>query len=44
LNKAKSSGRIDGAVALAMARGVAGTWENISPPPSVYEGRGFLMI
>lgn len=29
LNKAKSSGRIDGAVALAMARGVASTWEEM---------------
>lgn len=29
LNKAKSSGRIDGAVALTMAKGVAGTFEEI---------------
>lgn len=33
LNKAKSSGRIDGAVALAMAAGVAGEWDGKATSP-----------
>lgn len=33
LSKIKSHGRIDGAVALAMAMSVAGTWEGKSPAP-----------
>ncbi|MFE3839469.1 terminase large subunit [Pseudogemmobacter sonorensis] len=44
LSKSKSHGRIDGMVALAMAMSVAGTWEDTSSGPSVYEERGILMI
>lgn len=40
LDKSKSTGRIDGMVALAMAVGVAGTATNDGP--SVYEERGVL--
>jgi phage terminase large subunit-like protein len=42
LNKVKSSGRIDGMVALAMAYGVMP--EEDSGGPSVYETRGLLMV
>lgn len=37
LDKDKSNGRIDGMVALAMAMGVAGTWEATKPAVSVFE-------
>lgn len=37
LNKAKSSGRIDGAVALTMAKGVAGTFEEVQPTLSPWD-------
>lgn len=37
LNKAKSHGRIDGAVALTMARGVAGTWQEVPVEEPSYE-------
>lgn len=40
LNKAKSTGRIDGLVALVMAMGVAAA--KTEAGPSVYEGRGLL--
>ena len=40
LNKAKSTGRIDGMVALVMAMGVASA--KTEAGPSVYEGRGLL--
>ena len=43
LDKAKSTGRIDGMVALAMAVSVAGTHEAPSGP-SVYEERGLLTV
>lgn len=43
LDKAKSTGRIDGLVALVMARGVASAAE-APEGPSVYAGRGILMI
>lgn len=42
LTKAKSSGRIDGMVALAMAFGVAPLSNNVEP--SVYEVRGALIL
>jgi phage terminase large subunit-like protein len=32
LSKSRSHGRIDGAVALAMAKSVAGTFEAVAPP------------
>lgn len=44
LSKIKSHGRIDGMVALAMAMSVAGTFEDMSDGPSVYEERGILML
>lgn len=44
LVKGKSRGRIDGMVALAMAMSVAGTWQDASEGPSVYETRGILVI
>lgn len=44
LTKAKSRGRIDGMVALAMAMSVAGTWQEANNAPSVYETRGILVI
>lgn len=44
LTKAKSRGRIDGMVALAMAMSVAGTWEDTDTGPSVYETRGLLVV
>jgi phage terminase large subunit-like protein len=44
LSKAKSRGRIDGMVSLAMAMGVAGSYEEPSNEPSVYAGRGILMV
>jgi phage terminase large subunit-like protein len=43
LSKAKSHGRIDGMVSLAMAVSVAATYEDDSAP-SVYEARGVLVI
>lgn len=43
LAKDKSTGRIDGMVALAMAVSVAGTHEETGGP-SVYEERGFLTV
>jgi phage terminase large subunit-like protein len=43
LDKMRSTGRIDGAVALAMAFGVA-PMETEAPEPSVYETRGLLMV
>jgi phage terminase large subunit-like protein len=43
LSKAKSHGRIDGMVALAMAAAVAVT-EDTSPKPSVYETRGVMVF
>jgi len=42
LDKAKSVGRIDGMVALAMATGVAMSKEVTGP--SVYESRGLLVL
>jgi phage terminase large subunit-like protein len=42
-SKAKSHGRIDGMVALAMAMSVAGTWENTTAQ-SVYLERGALVM
>jgi len=44
LSKIKSHGRIDGMVALAMAMSVAGTFEDLSEGPSVYETRGVLVL
>ncbi|WP_435655016.1 terminase large subunit [Brucella pituitosa] len=45
LDKQKSRGRIDGAVALAMATAVASTYEQEVPEPSVYrKGRGLLIL
>ena len=44
LVKAKSRGRIDGMVALAMAMSVAGTWQASGDGPSVYESRGILVF
>ena len=44
LTKAKSRGRIDGMVALAMAMSVAGTWQASDEGPSIYETRGILVI
>lgn len=44
LSKAKSRGRIDGMVSLAMAMSVAGTYEEQSDGPSVYETRGVVLI
>lgn len=43
LDKAKATGRIDGMVALAMARAAAGTYEP-GGGPSVYESRGALVL
>jgi len=43
LDKSKSSGRIDGAVALAMAKGVAGSYE-MGAGPSIYRERGVLAL
>ena len=43
LNKKKSTGRIDGLVALAMARGVAGDPPE-PPKQSVYNTRGLLVV
>lgn len=42
LDKAKSTGRIDGMVALVMAMGVAGAAETVAP--SVYESRGIRTL
>lgn len=42
LSKIKSHGRIDGMVALTMAKSVAGTYE--AEGPSVYRGRGILVL
>lgn len=42
LDKAKANGRIDGMVALAMARAIAATHENEGP--SVYEERGIVTL
>lgn len=42
LDKAKATGRIDGMVALAMARSVAGTFTEAGP--SVYQSRGVLVL
>jgi hypothetical protein len=42
LAKNKSSGRIDGMVATAMAMGVASSVEGVGP--SVYEERGLLRV
>ena len=42
LDKAKATGRIDGMVALTMARAVAGTY--FAAKPSVYRERGALII
>jgi phage terminase large subunit-like protein len=42
LTKAKSNGRIDGMVALAMAMGVASKSE--LPKASVYESRGIMLL
>lgn len=42
LDKAKATGRIDGMVALAMARAMAATYE--ADGPSVYHGRGLLVL
>ena len=42
LDKAKASGRIDGVVALAMAKAIAGTHEEAGP--SVYADRGVLVL
>jgi phage terminase large subunit-like protein len=44
LSKIKSAGRIDGMVALAMAMSVAGTFDENSEGPSVYETRGLLFV
>lgn len=44
LDKAKASGRIDGMVALAMARSVAATSQPVATGPSVYESRGALVL
>ncbi|WP_245410167.1 terminase large subunit [Falsochrobactrum shanghaiense] len=45
LDKQKSRGRIDGAVALAMAVGASGTYETGEPKESVYrKGRGLLIM
>ena len=43
LDKAKATGRIDGMVALAMARAAAGTYQDQNRP-SVYRQRGALVI
>lgn len=43
LDKSKASGRIDGVVALAMARAAASTYVQ-GPGPSIYEDRGLLML
>lgn len=43
LDKAKSRGRIDGMVALTMARGVAAT-EELGEGPSVYEDREMVFV
>lgn len=43
LDKQKSRGRIDGAVALAMAAAMAGTYEQVDTE-SVYKTRGFIEI
>lgn len=45
LDKQKSRGRIDGAVALAMATAVASTYEPVEEEPTVYgKGRGLLIM
>lgn len=44
LDKQKSRGRIDGAVALAMATAMAGTYEPAEDTTSVYETRGFVEL
>jgi phage terminase large subunit-like protein len=44
LNKAKSRGRIDGMVTLAMFMGAAGSHVPNDPGPSVYETRGLLVV
>lgn len=44
LNKAKSRGRIDGMVGLAMARGAAEAYVEEDRGPSVYAERGLLMV
>lgn len=44
LDKRRSSGRIDGMVALTMAHGVASSHEASRSGPSVYESRGILVI
>ncbi|WP_287353519.1 terminase TerL endonuclease subunit [Mesorhizobium sp.] len=43
LDKQKSRGRIDGAIALAMAAAMAGTYEQVDTE-SVYKTRGFIEI
>lgn len=43
LDKSKATGRIDGMVALAMARAMAATYE-AGPGPSVYRERGALVL
>ena len=43
LDKQKSRGRIDGAVALTMATAMAGTYEG-GDGPSIYETRGFVTL
>lgn len=43
LNKAKSNGRIDGAVALAMAKGVAGSYSETAMPTSPWDDPEYRM-
>ena len=43
-DKRKSSGRIDGAVALVEAIGAACHADSLVPPPSVYQTRGLRVI
>jgi phage terminase large subunit-like protein len=44
LSKAKSRGRIDGMVALAMAISVAGTWQKAESDTSYLEASGMLVL
>jgi len=44
LDKAKATGRIDGAQALAMAMSVAGTYEHIEAPASPWDDPNFSLV